>query len=125
MHVIADEQVELAVVVVINERGARAPAIGRTAYSRFRGHFVKLAVAVIMEKMIAAHRRDEHVGQSVIVVIPDRHAHAVEANVETRAGGDVGEMTVAVVVIERHRCRRFAVGNMTRATTVELMKSKS
>ena len=41
-------------------------------------HLVKLAMAVVMKQMIAADRGDENIGQPVIVVIPDGHAHAIE-----------------------------------------------
>ena len=102
LDVVADEEVELAVVVVIKKRRARAPVVGRTAHARLLRHFVEFAVAVVVEQMIAADRRDEHIGQPVVVVIPDGHAHAVKTHVQARAGRHIREMAVAVIVIERH-----------------------
>ena len=111
-NVIADEQIELPVVVVIHPRSARAPVIGRSTDSSHRGHFLELAVSFIVKQVVAAHRRDEHVIQSVVVVIPNRHAHSVETHVEPGTGCGIGEMAFAIVVIQCRGGRFFPFGHV-------------
>ena len=99
-HVIADEQIQPAVVVVIQPRRAGAPIIGRAAHAGARRHFPELSLPVVVKEVIAAHRRDEHVVQAVVVVIADGHTHAVETRVQTGTGGDIAEAALAVVMIK-------------------------
>jgi hypothetical protein len=53
-----------------------------------------------VEEAVFAHGGEEHVGQSVVVVIADGDAHAVEAHVQAGAGGHVGEAAGAVIAVE-------------------------
>ena len=45
----------------------------------------------------------ENVGKAVVVVVADRHAHAVHLDVEAGAARDVGERAVAVVAVQAQR----------------------
>src|SRR5438874_11857799 len=96
----ADEQVQQAVVVVIQPCRAGAPVVGRTADTGLRGHVFESSVPIVVEQMIAADAGYDQVLESVVVVVADRNAHAVETHVEPGPGGDVGEMSFALVVVE-------------------------
>ena len=101
LHVARDEQIELAVVVVVEEPGARAPAAGRHAGPR--GDVGERAVAVVAVERVAAVARDVEVGEAVVVVVADRHAHAVVVlrhPGQPRLLGDVGERAVGGLPIE-------------------------
>ncbi len=98
-HVVADEQVEQAVAVVIDpERGSAEPLAGLEAGGA--SDIGKFAVTVIAEEMALADAGDENVGEAVVVVIADGYAHAVHFDIEAGGAGDVGERTVAIVAIE-------------------------
>src|SRR5439155_10872286 len=109
LDVIADKQIEFGVVVIIDPSRAGAPVVGGTAHACLRGYLAELSVSGIAKQMIASDRGDEHVVQSVVVVIAHRDAHTVTAQVQAGPGGYIGEMTVAVVMVERHGGRLFAL----------------
>ena len=67
-----------------------------------------------MKQMIAADRRDEHIGQAVVVIIADGYPHAVSADVQPGALGHIGEVAMTIVVVERHGWRRLSHGDMAR-----------
>src|SRR5712692_8936547 len=75
IEIAADEQVELAVVVVVEKAGARAPSGGR--HSRLRRHILKLAVAAIPVENIGAIGGQVEILKSVVIIIADGDAHSV------------------------------------------------
>ena len=83
LDVVADEQIELAIIIVVDPGGARAPVHSRAAHSGRRGDLGELAVALVVKQVIAPHRGEEDVRQPVVVIIANGHPHAVETNVET------------------------------------------
>ena len=99
LHVIADEEVEQAVAIVIEPegRGAEAEAVAESALG---GDVDECAFAGVAKEAVLADAGDENVGKAVVVVIADGDAHAVHFNVETGAMGDVGEGAVAIIAIE-------------------------
>ena len=99
IHEPADEQVEAAVVVVVEPDGAGGPAGSGDA--GFLGHVGERAVAVVVIEDAAAVLRDVEVGEAVAVVVADRDAHAVAAAGDAGLFGHVGECAVAIVAIER------------------------
>src|SRR6185369_7433177 len=60
-HVIANKQIELAVVIIINPRTTRAPVLAFATHAGRGGDIFKFAVSAIMEKMISSHASDEHI----------------------------------------------------------------
>src|SRR5207253_7326516 len=70
------------------------------AHAGARGHFPEFSLPVVVKEVIAAHRRDEHVVQAVVVVIADGQTHAVETHVQAGTGGDIAEAVLAVVMIK-------------------------
>ena len=75
-QVVADEQVEPAVAVVVDERRRHAPAaaIVRAGLLRDVG---ERAVAVVAEQLAAAEAREVEVDAAVVVEVAGRDAHAV------------------------------------------------
>ena len=69
------EEIEPAVRVVIEERGARAPAGSGDAGRR--RHVAKAPAPVVLEQHVPPEVRDIQVGVAVVVVIAGRDAHAV------------------------------------------------
>ena len=112
LDVVAHEQIELSVIVVIQPGRTGAPVVGRTAHACLQGRLPEFPVAFVVKKMIAPDRGDEYVVQSIVVVVANRNTHAVKTHVESRTGGGVGEMPRAIVVIEGVRGRLFPFGNM-------------
>ncbi len=99
VEVVADEEVEVAVAVVVEERGARTPA--RRAQAGRRGHVGEGAVAVVVVEALAVEAGDVEVGPAVVVVIADGQAHAAHRSAQACARCHVGERPVSVVAVER------------------------
>ena len=79
------------------------------------GHIDKRAFAGVAEQAVLPDAGDQDVGKSVVVVVADRHAHAVHFDVESGARGHVGERAVAVVVIKAQRGAALFVAGPVRA----------
>src|SRR5437667_11952702 len=82
IEIAADEQVELAVVVVVEKAGARAPSGGRD--SRLRRHILKRAVAAIPVENIGAIGGQVEILKSVVIIIADGDAHSVPVPIPVR-----------------------------------------
>ncbi len=106
-HVVADEQIEMTVVVDVDPDRRRAEPLPSAEPARAR-RVDERALARVPKQPVLPHTRDEQIGEAVVVEIADGHAHAVHLDVETRARGDVGERAVAVVA-EQLGCRSHPV----------------
>src|SRR5205085_2816030 len=89
-HVARDEQVEQAVVVVVEEAGAGAPAAAANA--RPLRHVRKGAVAVVAIQRVAAIARQVQVGVTVVVVVGGGDAHAVGGLIAAGQAGRLGDV---------------------------------
>ena len=89
VDVVRDEEIERAVAVVVEERGAGAPSGIREA--RLLRDVGERAVAVVVKERQRAERRDEQILVAVVVVVADRGAHAVSAQSDSRGLRDVRE----------------------------------
>src|SRR5215475_4491879 len=98
VHETADEQIELAVAVVINPNGTRSPT--RSGNSRRNGHIGESSVAIVPIQNDATVLRDVNIGETVGVVIAHRHAHSIAAARDTGLFGDVSEGSVTIIVIK-------------------------
>src|SRR5438477_10209454 len=58
------------------------------------------SLASVAKKMALADAGDENIGETVVVVIADGHAHSVELDVESCGAGDIGKGSVAIVAVE-------------------------
>ena len=101
LHVARDEQIEAAVVVVVEEAGARAPAAARdTGPAR---HVAERTVTVVAIQRVAAVVGDVEIVEAVVVVVANGHAHAVAVLRHARDArllADVDERAVGRLVIQ-------------------------
>src|SRR5262249_50637766 len=102
-HVMADIQVEVAIVVQVGE-GSRG-RIGATARQpRAVRRIFERPVAPLALQRVGLQAGDEEVGVAVVIVIPHGYAQSVASTPgdrgDLRAFGRVGERTVAAVAEE-------------------------
>ena len=62
-----------------------------------------MAFAGVLKQTVLAHGGDQNIGEAVIVVIGDSHAHAVHLHRQAGLAGDIRKCSVAVVAIELER----------------------
>src|SRR5581483_655819 len=94
-----DEQVELAVIVVIDPGGAGAKA--RAGHAHFCRDISEFTVVEIVKKMSIADGRNVDVIIAVVVIVADRATQAIHLSSESGLSGHIGEGAVLVVVIKR------------------------
>ncbi len=99
LHVVGDEQVQLAVLVVVEE--GRAGAEASAAGPGLRGDVGEAAVALVVEEPVAAEAGEVDVHPAVVVVVGGRAAQPVHRDVEAGPAREVRERAVTVVAIER------------------------
>ena len=94
----ADEKVQPAVIVVIEPHRTGTPA--RTSHARFRSYIRKGPVTVVVVENAVLILREKQVGESVSVVVSDRHTHAVGIARDACGQGYVGERAIAIVAVK-------------------------
>ena len=93
------DEVQVAVLVQIDK--GRSQAHRRQLFQvRLCGHILEASLAGVAKKMSLADAGDENVGETVVVVIADGHAHSVKLDVESCAARYVRECAVAIVAVE-------------------------
>jgi hypothetical protein len=108
--VIADEQVEVGVVVVIQPAAARAPFVFRPGHAGRIGHIFEFA-AIVSEQRVRTDAGNEQIDPSVVIEIADCRPLAVKRHIQTAGCGDVGKLAGPVIFVQRHG-RRLAVGGL-------------
>ena len=103
VHKTADEEIEAAVVIEIEPDGAGGPVVLEDfgAQAGLLADIGEGAVAVVVVENGPAVGGDEEVGEAVVIVVADRHAHAEGAAGHARLFGHIGERAVAIVLVER------------------------
>ncbi len=99
-EVVADEQVQVAVAVGVEEGGAGRPVLVGPRHSGRRRHVLE-AAAPIVEQVVRSDGGDVEVGPAVAVVVAHRHALPVDREVEAGGRGHVMEPAGAVVGEQR------------------------
>src|SRR6266576_2646392 len=94
-----DEQVQLAVVVIVKPHGAGRPA-GR-GDAGFISQISEGAITVIVIKNIAPITRDKEIDPTIAIVIAGCGAHAKGATSDSGFVGDVSKRAVMIVVVKR------------------------
>src|SRR5260370_1487130 len=102
LHVIGNDQIKLAVAIVIHPSGAggefvRAPKSRRLCYIR------EGAIAVVVKKMALPERGDEEIVEAVVVVIGDGDTESEHWNRESGFTSYVCKRPIVIVVIELQR----------------------
>ena len=94
----------MAVVIVIDERAAGVPALGRCVDAVVTPAFCRDigegAVAVVVPERAIAPVGDEQVVEAVVIVIAGADALAPAGTRHTGLDGYVGERAVAIVFVE-------------------------
>ena len=70
-HVVGDEQIEVAVAIVIEETAARAPTVLDAGHARLLGDIREGAVAVVAVEHVSPEVGDEEIVEPVVVVVAD------------------------------------------------------
>src|SRR5216683_2966269 len=100
IDVVGDEQIELAVAVVVNKGAAGAPGFSVAGNLGFLADVGEGAVAVVVVEDVFAVVRDVEIFPAVVVVVADAYALARPGVSQAGFCGDVGESAVMVVAIE-------------------------
>jgi hypothetical protein len=103
----ADEQVESAVVVIIEPDRACRPA-GR-GDTRLSAHIGEGAVAIIVIQDATAVAGDEQVRKAIAVIVSYGDALRIASSADAGLFGDVRKSTVAVVLIKGVAQRRIGI----------------
>ena len=98
IHIVGDEQIEVAVAVVIQKAASRSPALAAAGYARLLGNITKRAISVIAVQNVLAPVADKQIIESVVVVVADAAALAPARMGQAGVPGDVGKRAVAIVV---------------------------
>ncbi len=102
LHIVSDDQIEFAVLVVVNPSSAGAEFF-HAAETRLLRHISKCSVAVVVKQPALSVRSDENIVVAVVVVVADGYADAVHFNVETGFVRNVSKSAVVIVVIKLRR----------------------
>src|SRR5439155_6589595 len=95
-HVVADEQIDETVAVVVDPHRGRAESRAPAETGAVR-HVDEASLADVVKQATLPDGGDEDVLASVVVVVSRGHTHPVHRYVEPRAGGDVLEPAVTRV----------------------------
>src|ERR1022692_831851 len=98
--IVGDEKIQPAVPIVVQKRTASAEPRMRIPQSGFFGDVRKGAVAVVAIQDVLAPTGDEEIFKPVVVVVSNCHAVLISGAEQARAFGNVGEGSVAVVLVE-------------------------
>src|SRR5690606_6808226 len=98
VEIVRDVEIEPAIPVGIEERGARAP--GGAGHSGARGDVDERAVSLVSIEDVRAVVRDIEIEVAVVVVVADREAETITLAADSSLLGDVDERAVAHVSIE-------------------------
>ena len=108
VHIIRDEEIEMAIEVVVQKAAARTPATATPRDAGFFGHVRKGSIAVVMIQNVATPVADEQIVVAVVVVVADGRAHPVEDPLQARLARHVAKAgqpvrTVPLVPVECER----------------------
>src|SRR3984893_6452443 len=98
-NVIADEQVQQAVTIVIEPECRGAEGLPR-AQAASACHVKKGSIAGVTEESVLPDAGDENIREAVVVVVADRDAHSVHLGVQAGGFGHIRESSVAIVLVE-------------------------
>src|SRR5262249_38801171 len=100
LDVVADEEIKMAITVVIEEGAACAPTVRFVVDASLLRDVGEGAVAVVAEKNVVAPESAEEVVPVVVVVITDADTGLPAAATDAGFFGDVGERSVAIVFVK-------------------------
>ncbi len=109
IDVVGDEQIEVAVAVVVDECAARVPARAFARHAGFLADIGESAVAVVVIENVLAEVGDEQIVPAIVVVVADANALSPAGVRDAGLRGHVGESAVAIIA-KKMRSRLAAGG---------------
>src|SRR6516162_2291904 len=119
IHIVADEEIEPAIAVKIDEGGTAAPP--ENVGAALRSDIGEGAIAVVAPQLIVAEIGDVEIDPAIVVKVAGGDAHSVAEGADATLLGDIGELegdravrvTDRVVAVElatqRHSGREYSV----------------
>ena len=98
-HVVGDEEIEIAIAVVIGPGGSRGEA--RVSDACFGGDVFEGPITAVTVKPIGAKTGDVQVVIAVIIIIRDRHSHRPSRVRHSCVGRHVLECPISTIAVER------------------------
>src|SRR5690242_2031074 len=105
-HIVSDIEIQAAIIVVIAEGSARAPAAG-IVHARLGSYIGESSVAVIVVKHAAIEVGDVDILIAVVVIIAYGHAETPATVIQTGFGTNVAKGAIVVVAVKRHTMAAF------------------
>src|ERR1041385_8908291 len=100
LHVVRNEQIEMAVAVVI-EKGAASAVAGRFCPETCRlGHISERSVAIVAIELVLSEVGAEQVFEPIIVVIADANTRCPTYVTKSSLLGYIGEGSVSIIFVE-------------------------
>ena len=100
VDVVSDEEIEIAVTVVVEEGAAGVPAGFRLEEASFGSDVGEGTVAVVAVEDVLTVVTDEEIVPTVVVVVADTAALSPSAACKTGFSSNVGESTIPIVLEE-------------------------
>src|SRR5262249_46343770 len=103
LEVVGDEQVQVAIPVVVDESTSGSPARARFEQARLAGDVGERSIAVVAVQDVLPPIRDEEVLVAVVVIVSNGDRGRPALPRQACLGGDVGESAVAIVLVQAIR----------------------
>ena len=100
LDVVADEEIEMAVAVVVEKGAAGAPAELLVVKAGLASDVGKGSVSVVVEQDVVSPEAAEQVVPAVVVVVADADAGLPAGASQAGFFGDIGERSVAIVLVQ-------------------------
>src|SRR5262249_35161156 len=97
LDVIADEEIEASIAIVVKPGAARAPANLFVVDTGLAGYICEGSISIVMEEDVVSPEATEEIIPAVVVVVADADASLPSGTGEAGFCGDVGEGPVAIV----------------------------
>ena len=97
IDIVGDEEIELAIAVVVHEGAAGIPALAIAGDAGFFADVRKSAVAVVVKENVFAEVSDEQVFEAVVVVVANADALSPTGVGQASFRRDVGESAIAII----------------------------
>src|SRR6266851_4733663 len=99
-NVVGDEQIKMAITVVVQKTAPGAPSRLIVPEAGSLGHIGKGSVPIVAVEVILSEAGAEDVFESVVVVIADAHRRGPVHRPQSRFVRNVGKRTVTIVLVE-------------------------
>src|SRR5207248_3769103 len=100
INIVGDNQIETAIVVIVEPGSTRCPAV-LVLNSSSRGHVGEGAIAVVVVENRTPVTANKEIGKSVVVIVSHRYTHAEEAlGRDSSFKSYIGKSAIAVVTLK-------------------------